>query len=149
MSDIDAIATLCQQVDKFFENLRGQAEEADERCRIEYQQKLNEQACFVLAWGQLEAEIDEACRNAIHLGQSHEEWRYRRAWSLYDSKNPRLNFRNRLTLVLDQSRDEWKRTMDLYEVRNQIAHGNLRSEGIDVSTVIEEFRRILSSLARN
>ena len=82
MSDIDAIATLYQEVDNFFEGLRDQAKEAEERCRIEYQQKLNEQACFVLAWGQLEAEINEACRNAIHLGQSHEEWRYRRAWSL-------------------------------------------------------------------
>ena len=55
---------------------------------------------------------------------------------------------NRLTLVLDRSSDEWKRTVELYEVRNQIAHGELRSEGIDVSTVIEDFSRIQSSLAR-
>ena len=56
------------------------------------QQRLNEQACFVLAWGQLEAEIGEACRDAIRLGQSHDEWRHRRAWSLYDSENPRAEF---------------------------------------------------------
>ena len=62
------------------------------------------------------------------------------------SENPRLSFRNRLTLVLDRSSDEWKRTMELYEVRNQIAHGDLRSEGIDVPTVIEDFFRIQSSL---
>ena len=41
---------------------------------------------------------------------------------------------------------EWKRTMELYEVRKQIAHGDLRSEGIDVPTVIEDFFRIQSSL---
>ena len=109
MSDIDAIATLYQQVDNFLEGLRDRARESEERSRIVYQQKLNEQACFVLAWGQLEAEIDEACRNAIRLGKSHEEWQHRRAWSLYDSENPRLSFRNRLTLVLDKSGGEWKK----------------------------------------
>ena len=149
MSDIEAIAALYQQVDNLLENLRDQAEGDQERNRIAYQQKLNEQACFVLAWGQLEAEKDKACRNAIRLGKSHEEWQYRRAWSLYDSENPRLSFRNRLTLVLDQSKEEWKRTMEYYEVRNQIAHGNLRSEEINVSRVIDDFNDILSSLARN
>ena len=83
------------------------------------------------------------------MGQSHKEWEYRRAWSLYDPENLRLSFRDRLTLVLDKSKDEWKKTMDLYKVRNQIAHGNLRFEDIDVSIVIEDFNRILSSLARN
>jgi len=149
VSDIDAIATLYQQVDNFLEGLRDQAKKGEEHGRIVYQQKLNEQACFVLAWGQLEAEIDEACRNAIRLGKSHKEWQHRRAWSLYDSKNPRLSFKNRLTLVLDKSRDEWKKTMEYYEVRNQIAHGNLRSESIDVSTVIKDFHHILSSLEKN
>ena len=49
------------------------AGEADERDRVARQQKLNEQACFVLAWGQLEADIDDACRDAIRLGKSHED----------------------------------------------------------------------------
>ena len=141
-----------QQLDNSLEDLREQhdaAGETGERDRVARQQRLNEQAYFVLAWGQLEAEIGDACRDAIRLGQSHEEWRHRRAWSLYDSDNPRLSFRNRLTLVLDRSSDEWKRTVELYEVRNQIAHGELRSEGIDVSTVIEDFNRIQSSLARD
>lgn len=149
MSDIKAIATLYQKVDDSLEDLLDQAGGDEERRHIEYQQKLNGQAYFILAWGQLEAEIDEACRNAIRLGQSHKEWEYRRAWSLYDPENLRLSFRDRLTLVLDKSKDEWKKTMDLYKVRNQIAHGNLRFEDIDVSIVIEDFNRILSSLARN
>ena len=152
MSDLEAIAALYQQVDNSLEDLRDQCDaagEAEERDRIARQQRLNEQAYFVLAWEQLEAEIDETCRDAIRLGTSHEEWRHRRAWSLYDSENPRLSFKNRLTLVLDQTSDEWRRTMELYEVRSQIAHGNLRSEGIDVSAVIEDFYRIQSSLVRN
>ena len=151
MSDLEAIAALYQQLDNSLEDLREQhdaAGEAGERDRVARQQRLNEQAWFVLAWGQLEAEIGEACREAIRLGQSQDEWRHRRAWSLYDYENPRLSFKSRLTLVLDRSSEEWKRTVELYEVRNQIAHGDLRSEGIDVSTVIEDFHRIQSSLAR-
>lgn len=83
------------------------------------------------------------------MGQSHGEWQHRRAWSLYDSKNLRLSFKSRLTLVLDKDGKEWGKIMDHYKVRNQIAHGELRSQRIDVSTVIKEFNYILSSLARN
>ena len=152
MSDLDAIAALFQQVDNSLEDLRehhDSAGEDDERDRVARQQKLNEQAYFVLAWGQLEADIDDACRDAIRLGKSHEDWRHRRAWSVYDEDNPRLSFRNRLPLVLDRSSDEWKRTLELYAVRNQIAHGDLRHAGINLPTVIEDFHRIQASLIRN
>ena len=152
MTDLEAIAALFQQVDNSLEDLREQhdaAGEADERDRVARQQRLNEQARFVLAWGQLEADIDDACRDAIRLGKSHEDWRHRRAWSVYDEDNPKLSFRNRLTLVLDRSSDEWKRTLELYQVRNQIAHGDLRHAGINLPTVIEDFHRIQSSLARD
>lgn len=152
MTDLDAIAALYQQVDNSLEDLREQhdtAGETDARDRVARQQRLNEQAYFVLAWGQLEADIDDACRDAIRLGKSHEEWRHRRAWSVYDEDNPRLSFRNRLTLVLDRSSDEWKRTLELYQVRNQIAHGDLRHAGINLQTVIEDFHRIRSSLVRD
>ncbi|MCY4451783.1 MAG: hypothetical protein OXC01_07515 [Immundisolibacterales bacterium] len=152
MSDLDAIAALFQQVDNALEDLREQhdaAGEADERDRIARRQRLNEQAYFVLAWGQLEADIDDACRDAIRHGKAHEDWRHRRAWSVYDEDNPRLSFRNRLTLVLDRSSEEWKRTLELYQVRNQIAHGDLRHAGINLPTVIEDFHRIQSSLARD
>ena len=151
MSDFDAIVALFQQIDNSLEDLRERhyaAGEADERDRIARRQKLNEQAYFVLAWGQLEADIDDACRDAIRLGKSREDWRHRRAWSVYDEENPRLSFRNRLTLVLDRSTDEWKRTLELYQVRNQIAHGDLRHAGINLPAVIEDFHRIRSSLVR-
>ena len=151
MTDLEAIAALFQQVDNSLEDLREQHDAAgkdDERDRVARQQRLNEQAYFVLAWGQLEADIDDACRDAIRLGKSHEDWRHRRAWSVYDEENLRLSFRNRLTLVLDRSSEEWKRTLELYQVRNQIAHGDLRHAGINLPTVIEDFHRIQSSLAR-
>ena len=114
--------------------------------------RLNDQAYFVLASGQLEADIEEACREAIREGQSHEDWRHRRAWSLYNPEDRRLSglsFQSRLTLVIEKGSDDWKRTMELYNVRNQIAHGALLSGGIDMASVIRDFFRIQSSLARN
>ena len=72
----------------------------------------------------METDIDEACRDAIRYAQAHEDCRYRRAWSLYNPYDRRLSglsFENRLTL--EKGSGEWKRTVQLYNVRNQIAHG--------------------------
>ena len=155
MSDLQAIAAVYEQVDHHLESLRDTEEAAGEerpKERVDREQRINDQAYFVLAWGQLEADIEEACRDAIRDGQSHENWRYRRAWSLYNPDDRRLSglsFENRLTLVLEKGGGEWRRTMQLYNVRNQIAHGALLSARIDMASVIQDFHRIRSSLTRN
>ena len=154
MSDLQAIAAVYEQVDLHIESLRDAEDGAGEELapdRIDQDQMINDQAYFVLAWGQLEADIEEACREAIRDGQSYEDWRYRRAWSLYNPDDRRLSglsFENRLTLVLEKGSDDWKRTMQLYNVRNQIAHGTLLSDRIDMARVIRDFFRIQSSLTR-
>ena len=151
MTDLEAIAVLFQQIDNSLENLREQHDAAgkvDDSDRVARQQILNEQARFVLAWGQLEADIDDACRAAIKLGKSNRDWRQKRAWIMYDEVYDRLSFRNRLTIVLDRSSDEWRKTVEHQEVRNQIAHGDLRHTGINLPTVIEDFRHIQSSFVR-
>ena len=154
MSDLRASAGVYEQIDLHLQGL-GETEHGagDEPAPspVDHEQRINDQAYFVLAWGQLEADIEEACRDAIRSGQSHEDWRYRRPWSLYNPDDRRLSglsFENRLTLVLEKGSDEWKRTMELYNVRNQIAHGALLSARIDMASVIEDFFRIQSSLAR-
>ena len=154
MSDLRAIAGVYEQIDLHLQTL-GETDDGagDEPAPspVDHEQRINDQAYFVLAWGQLEADIEEACRDAIRSGQSHEDWRYRRPWSLYNPDDRRLSglsFENRLTLVLEKGSDDWKRTMELYNVRNQIAHGALLSARIDMASVIEDFFRIQSSLAR-
>ena len=152
VTDLNAIADLFQQVDNLLEDLRDQHDDSgdvDARDHVERQQNLNEQAYFVLAWGQFEAEVNDACRSVIRIGNSHEDWRQRRAWSLYDEENPRLSFRKRLAFVLDQGSEEWTRTLELYQLRNQIAHGDLSHTGINLPTVIEDFRHVQASLARD
>ena len=152
MSGLRAIAAAYERVDNHFDDLRDRFDASGdeaERDRVEREQRLNDQAWFVLAWGQLEADVDDACENAIRQGRLQADWRHRRPWSLYDPENPRLSFRNRLRLVLDETSDEWRRTDEHYRVRNDIAHGTLLSQRIDVSSVIEDFFRIRSLLARD
>ena len=154
MSDLQAIAAVYGQMDLHLRSLRDTDDRAGEDPvpdPVDEEQRINDQAYFVLAWGQLEADIEEACREAIREGQSHEDWRHRRAWSLYNPDDRRLSglsFENRLTLVLEKGGDDWKRTMELYNVRNQIAHGALLSARIDMERVIGDFFRIQSSLGR-
>ena len=155
MSDLRAIAGSYERTDGYLKDLRNRhdaAGEHDERDRVAREQEINDQAYFVLAWGQLETDIDEACRDAIRHGRSLDDWRDRRAWSLYNPDDRRLSglsFESRLTLVLARDSDEWRRTMRFYNVRNRIAHGTLQSERIDVSDEIREFYRIRSSLVRD
>ena len=154
MSDLQAIAAVYGQMDLHLRSLRDTDDRAGEDPvpdPVDEEQRINDQAYFVLAWGQLEADIEEARREAIREGQSHEDWRHRRAWSLYNPDDRRLSglsFENRLTLVLEKGGDDWKRTMELYNVRNQIAHGALLSARIDLEGVIGDFFRIQSSLGR-
>ncbi len=118
------------------------ADEPDARDRVAREQKINDQAYFVLVRGQLETDINDACRDSIRHGQSHDDWRNRRAWSLYDPDDCRLSglsFENRPTLVLASGSGEWRRTTQFYNVRNQIAHGTLLPERIDVSGELQEF----------
>ena len=113
MKDIQAIAALYEQVDNYLETLRDTEETAGgdaERDRVTHKQRINDQAYFVLAWGQLEAEIEEACRDAIRHAQRHSDWRHR-AWTLYNPDDPRLSglsFQSRLTLVVEKDSYEWK-----------------------------------------
>lgn len=152
MKDLQAIAALYVQVDNSLENLRkASGAHIGAQDRITDRQRINNQAYFVLAWGQIESEIDAACREAIRRGQAHREWRHRRAWSLYNPDDRRLSglsFEDRLALVVEKGSEYWNRTVQHYAIRNQIAHGDLRLERIDVSSVVEDFFLIQSSLTR-
>ena len=73
------------------------------------EQQPNDWAWFVLAWDRLGTEVDDACGDVIRQGQPHDDWRYRRAWSLShpdDRQLSGLSFKNHLTLVLEKESEE-------------------------------------------
>ncbi|MDE0207267.1 MAG: hypothetical protein OXP66_14730 [Candidatus Tectomicrobia bacterium] len=152
MTDLQAIAALYEEIDNVLESLRDSETGADKGPDpIPRKQQINDQAYFVLAWGQFEADIAETCRDTIRKAQQDDNWEARRAWALYDPEGrrpPRLTFENQLSLVLERDSDDWQQAMQFYRVRNQVAHGDLLSERIDVSSVIQQFQVIQASLVR-
>lgn len=155
MRRISEISALYNEIDSFLEGMRIQALRASDNTRvraIRAKQIINDQAYFVLCWGQLESEINDACRSAIRKRVSTENWTSRRAWDLYDPDDPRLSglkFEDRVALVLDKREGRgspWARVMHYYNVRNQVAHGTLKPDRIDVIDAIREFFVIQSQL---
>ena len=70
MSDLEAVAAAHELTDNLLEWREDRERIADER-------RINEQAYFVLAWRQLEADIDEACKGVIGEGRRNADWRHR------------------------------------------------------------------------
>src|ERR1700719_791836 len=105
--------------------------------RIRKLQILNDQAYFLLCWGQIEKEIDDTCRRAVRKQRVHRDWQKRRAWELFNPDDKRfsgLSFYGRAKLVLDVEKHEglWKLLMHYYGMRNQIAHGVLPGTRIEI-----------------
>ncbi len=151
MKDLPAIAALYTEVDNFLDSLRDAASRAPGDA-IEQKLRINDQAYFVLAWGQLESAIDDACRRAIDKGRNQRDWRQRRSLSLYNPQDRRLSglrFEDRAALVLNPETEgrEYALAMQHYNIRNQIAHGTLLPQRIDVTAVVEQFFVIQAALA--
>jgi hypothetical protein len=122
--------------------------------RTEQKQLINDQAYFVLCWGQLETEIDEACRTAIRRRKSNASWEMRRGFDFYNPDDNRIGglpFDRRAAIVLNCNGgpgSAFAKVMFYYETRNRIAHGKLEARRIDVSEVVADFYIIQSALQR-
>ncbi|NJL50862.1 MAG: hypothetical protein HC909_04245 [Blastochloris sp.] len=157
MKALELIKALYEAIDQGFNGERLEAlhlgNEAAAR-HIEQKQLLNDQAYFVLCWGQLEAEIDDACRTAIRRRQSNASWDMRRGFDIYDPNDKRLSglpFDRRVAIVLDRGGDPgrpYAKVMSYYEMRNKIAHGRLEATRIDLTEVIADFYIIQGALTR-
>ena len=109
-------------------------------------QVLNDQAYFLLCWGQLETEIDRKCRDVVRRRRDDPAWHVRRAWDLYNPDDPRFS-----GLVLDGQAGRgspYALTIKHYAVRNQIAHGRLQATRISVSAFVQDCTIIQAALHR-
>lgn len=156
MQDLAALAALHAEIDAYLEAARASAVSSSDPAsvqRVEIKQRLNDQAYFVLCWGQMETAIDDGCRRSIRRKRGSPDWQVRRAWDLYNPEDPRLSglrFEDRVGLLLDRAEGRgspYARIVAYYSLRNGIAHGRLRSDRIDVSAVASDFYLIQSSLS--
>lgn len=157
MNALQRIGALYEEIDFGFDAQRNAALAAGnepEVQRIEQKQLLNDQAHFVLCWGQLETELDEACRAAIRKRKASTSWEERRGFDFYNPSDKRLSglqFYRRAAIVLDSNEGQggtYAKVMSYYEIRNKIAHGRLEATRIDVSAVVADFYVIQGALTR-
>lgn len=112
---------------------------------------INQEAYFVLAWGQFEIEIDEACREFIRRRQRNPNWEQRRALDIYNPDDPRLaglNLEERVAFVVDKTSDDRREIVKYYQLRNLVAHGKSFATGIDFDQVVADLFSIHSRLQR-
>ena len=124
--------------------------DASQMERITKQQRINDSAYFILAWGQLEAQINEECVKAIVRRKDNSNWEMRRAWDSFDEGRLRMRFEDRVALLLDRADSKsaaYRDTINLYGQRNQVAHGKSLATGIDVPAVISQLYQIASELS--
>jgi hypothetical protein len=158
MRDLPRVAALYEEIDNSFESRRSDASARGDMVaveKIEKKQAINDQAYFVLCWGQLEAEIDARCRAAITSRTGNDKpWPTRRAWDMFNPNDKRLSglsFEERTGLLLDRAggpRSPWGWVMSYYAIRNKIAHGKIQSQRIDVMAVIQGFYVIQGALQK-
>jgi hypothetical protein len=157
MKSLQQIGALYDEIDRGFDAEFRDAlntGNTDAAQRIEQKQLLNDQAYFVLCWGQLETEIDDACRAAIRKRKASTSWEKRRGFDFYNPDDKRLSgltFDRRVPIVLDLDGgpgSPYAKVMSYYEMRNKVAHGKLEAKRIDVSAVVADFFVIQSALAR-
>ena len=154
MKDLAKLKALYSRMDGLLDAGRLGANPA-EVAKIEAEQALNDQAYFLLCWGQLERAIDDRCRDAMRQRRSHPDWQVRRGWDLYNPDDPRLSglsFENRVALVLDRSEGRgrpYALAMKHYEARNRIAHGRLEPTRINLVSVIQDFYLVQAALNRS
>ncbi len=80
MSNLQEISALYEKIDNHFDDLRDRFVRVGNitaRDRVEKEQKINDQAYFVLAWGQLEADVNDVCQRVIESGRPQKDWRHR------------------------------------------------------------------------
>ena len=152
MKNLQELAALHKEIDDTFKlAFAAPTAVADQQSRDRTKRKrlINEQAYFLLCWGQIENEINDACATAIERRRNDHRWEMRRGFDFYDPADTRLRFERRVALVLDRTVGRggaYAKVLSYYQTRNNIAHGALASVSIDLQNIIEDFYIIQAAI---
>lgn len=133
MQELDLILAAYQEINAAFELRKIRArkrKDSETFMAIAARQGINDQAYFVLCWGQVEKKISTAC------AKNHP-----------DKNLARLSFKKRAELAFDgKNSPAWQFLMENYRLRNSIAHGELLAKRLELPKIIEVLSKILESL---
>jgi hypothetical protein len=117
--------------------------------KLMFQVITNKNAYFLLLFSQFEAEINRLCQEVIRKKRASPIWMERRAWDILDPDDKRIKniaFLNRVALLTDKGGTVYNRVNQLYQIRNNIAHGKLQIESLDVAEIAKEIEQIAAEL---
>ncbi|MCY3022655.1 MAG: hypothetical protein NTW87_27060 [Planctomycetota bacterium] len=84
---------------------------------------INDQAYFLMMFGQLEDHVNSQCKKLVTRKKTAPRWKDRRAWDTFDPE--REPFMNRVALLTDKGGKAFRQVKYYYEdLRCEIAHGN-------------------------
>jgi hypothetical protein len=151
MRDLPRILAVYAEIDALLERELAQSALP---VQVEARQILNDQAYFLLIWGQFEIELNSRCREAVRSRRQSPDWQTRRAWDLYNPEDRRfsgLSFEDRARLVLDAQEGRgspFAITLKHYGIRNEIAHGKLLTTRVDVGAFVQDCYLVQTALHR-
>lgn len=101
------------------------------RDRWGLKRQLNDQAYFIMLFAQLEDHINRLCLQLINRQKGLANWGTRRSWDIIDTNNfvERFPFMNKVALLTDKRTASYGNIKRLYQIRCNIAHGNIATVG--------------------
>lgn len=104
-------------------------------------------AFFVLLFAQFEKAVQDGFERLVRTRAGEPGWDRRRGFDLWMGKLKRAPFADRLALLLDRDGKDFERAWELYETRNDLAHGTAIRPAGDLQGVAAALQRIAGRLA--
>lgn len=138
------IADLYFEVEGMLAELEREAQSAGDQALEQIcakKRELNDHAYFLFLFTRLEDHVRD--QSSILIGRRKIEdvdWRIKSAWKILpEKKEDRIQFRDRLALLIDNTSRSYSSILNYYNRRNIVAHGGSFTISISVPTVIQDF----------
>ena len=111
---------------------------------------LNDHAYYLFMFTRLEDHVRRQSSRLIKRKQiSLANWKQKRVWSLLpkEKNSDKINFLNRVALLVDKGGHYYKKIKDYYLLRNKLGHGGLSNSPISILKVVKDFE-LLSNILK-
>jgi len=147
MQHFNEIVTAHAHVDSTLASQLAAAATARERKRLEQTRKINDESFFVLLFAQFENEVNERAKRFIQRENAANHWADQREWDKYRGDAiRRIPFLIRCGFLTQPNQPNYHDIVQLYEVRNQIAHRGMAETNVLIPQVAADLRAIVQRL---
>lgn len=109
--------------------------------------ELNDQAYFLFMFSRLEDLINQESKGLIEKKKlSKLSWKQKAPWNNLPCDVKKIDFKNRLALLVEKGNKEYNLTSGYYKERNSIAHGGNFLAPISMPLVIANFKSLYKAI---